>query len=183
MTTGTVEFKGTPRQSQGFTQLNSFKNMQGKNSMKKILAVLFAFIVGSALTVSSALASPASDELGTCLADNTTGKDRKELARWIFVAMSSHPELHKFINITAQERDEENKKLAAMVTKLMTESCRAQTKIVLEKDGQEGFKSAFAVIGQLAMQELMSNPEVSSSFTEYAKYLDKSKFNSAFEKK
>jgi hypothetical protein len=27
----------------------------------------------------------------SCMADSSTGKDRKELARWIFVAMSSHP--------------------------------------------------------------------------------------------
>jgi hypothetical protein len=151
--------------------------------MKKIINVFLALIIGSALTVSSAIASPASDALSTCLADNTTGKDRKDMARWIFIAMSAHPELHNLVNITEKQRDEINKALGSMVTKLMTESCPVQAKAALENDGGEAFKAAFGVVGRLAMQELMANQEVNSSFSEFSKYMDKDKIDLALGKK
>jgi hypothetical protein len=39
------------------------------------------------------------------MADSSTGKDRKELARWIFVAMSSHPELKGLTTITPADQE------------------------------------------------------------------------------
>ena len=151
--------------------------------MKKIVAVLFAVVVGSTITVSTAMAGPAADSLGACLADNTSGKDRKEMARWVFVGMSTHPELESFSKVTDKNRDDLDKVMAAMFTKLVTESCPAQAKTAIEKEGPIAFQTAFGIIGKLAMQELMSNPEVNSSFTRYTKYLDQSKLNAAFSNK
>jgi len=52
-----------------------------------------AAVLGSVAITSSALASPASEALGNCLIDNTTGKERKLVATWTLVALASHPEL------------------------------------------------------------------------------------------
>lgn len=127
-------------------------------------------------------AGPQSVALGTCLADNTTGKERKELARWVFIAMSAHPDIHKLSNVSDQARDEANQGMAALVTRLLAENCAPQAKSALQSEGAEGLQSSFTVLGQLAMQELMSNPNVSASITEYAKYLDQQKLNAALMK-
>jgi len=151
--------------------------------MKKIVSALATVIVGAAITASSATAGSATDALTACMADNTTGKDRKDLARWVFVGMSAHPEIQSLSKVTEANRDELDRMLATMVTRLMTENCRVQAKLAMENEGSAAFEAAFGAIGRLAMQELMSNPAVTSSFTRYAKYLDKNKINSAFSNK
>jgi hypothetical protein len=61
--------------------------------------------------------------------------------------------------------------------------CLAQARSALEKDGSAAFPAAFGVMGQLAMQELMSDPGVNAAMLDFSKYLDQKKFNSAFQKK
>ena len=150
--------------------------------MKTFVTAIAAVVIGSAVTVSSALAGSATDALSTCLADNTTGKDRKDMARWIFVGMASHPEITTLSNVTQANRDELDKIMATMITRLMTESCLTQAQSAIKKDGGEAFQDAFGVVGKLAMQELMSNPKVSASFSIFTKYIDQKKLNSAFSK-
>jgi hypothetical protein len=151
--------------------------------MKKLASALAVAVIGSIIAVSPAIAGPATDALTTCVADNTTGKDRKDLALWMFVAMTAHPEIHPFSNVTDANRDEVDKKMAALATRLITDSCKTEAKAAIESEGSESFKAAFGALGKLAMQELMSNPSVRASFARYEKYLDKDKFDSVFAKK
>ena len=149
--------------------------------MKKILSTLAAVACASLITP-SAIAGPATDALSACLADNTTGKDRKEMARWVFVGMSAHPEIQSLANVTQADRDAFDQKMAVMVTKLITENCATQVKLAREKEGSNALKDAFEIIGKLAMQELMSNPNVNTAFSSFTKYVDQSKFNAVFAK-
>ncbi|MFM2483317.1 hypothetical protein [Celerinatantimonas sp. YJH-8] len=149
--------------------------------MKKLASGLAAVILGSMMAVSSAAtASPATSALTRCVADNTTGKDRKDLALWVFVAMSSHPEIKPYSKVTDTERDQIDKKLAVLATKLVTENCKEEAKAAIKSDGAASFRVAFGTLGRLAMQELMTNPDVRKSFSNYTKYIDKSKFDAAF---
>jgi hypothetical protein len=151
--------------------------------MNKIVKTLAAVILGSVITSTSAIAGPATDALSACLADNTTGKDRKDMARWVFVGMASHPEIKNLSNVTDANRDELDRIIAALFTKLVTERCPVQAKLAMEKDGNAAFQAAFGIIGQLAMQELMSNPNVNSSFSKFSRYIDQNKMSSTFSKK
>ncbi|MGA7595273.1 MAG: hypothetical protein WCA64_08750 [Gallionella sp.] len=150
--------------------------------MHKITTALAAILIFSAISIPPASATPSSDALGTCLADNTTGKDRKNMARWIFIAMSAHPEMHDISKVSKIDQDEVDKQMGNMITKLLTESCPAQAKRAMD-EGTEAFKTAFSVVGQLAMQELMNNPDVKSSIAGFQKYMNKDKINAVFEKK
>ena len=152
--------------------------------MKRIISALAAVLIGSTIIASSAIAGPATNALITCMADNTTGKDRKDLARWIFVGMSVHPEIQSLSKVTETDRDLLDRKMAAIVTRLLTENCQVQAKLAMEKEaGEAPLKAAFGVMGRLAMQELMTNPEIQSAFTGFAKYLDTNKLNSEFSNK
>jgi hypothetical protein len=144
---------------------------------------LAAAIFASSLAMSPALAGPAADALSSCVAENTTGKDRKDLAQWIFIAMSSHPEMKRMSTVSAATREEFDKTLANLATKLITESCGKEAKRAVMSEGNESFKAAFGLLGQLAMQELMSDPSVNASFSNYTKYLDQSKFEATFSNK
>jgi len=152
--------------------------------MKTVILALAALLICSTITPSSATAGPATDALITCMSDNTTGKDRKDMARWIFVGMSVHPEIKSFSNVTETNRDQLDRAMAAIVTRLMTENCQVQAKLAMEKEGGEApLKTAFGTMGQLAMQELLANPAVNSAFERFAKFLDRDKLLSAFSDK
>jgi hypothetical protein len=151
--------------------------------MKKIGTGLIALAIALATPISPALAGPAADALGTCLTDNTTGKERKDLARWVFVGMSAHPDMRSLSNVTDANREELDRLMASIVTRLLTESCRSEARLAMQTEGSASFQTAFGAVGQLAMKELMSNPAVNAAFFNYSKYLDTNKINSAFSSK
>jgi hypothetical protein len=134
----------------------------------------------SALAGQAAFASPATDRLSTCLTDNTSGKDRKDLARWIFVAMSVHPEIRSLSAVTPETRDEADKAMAALVTRLLTVNCEKQTREVASVEGNVGMYNAFRALGEVAMRELMGSPEVAASVGGYVRHLDQKKLESVF---
>ncbi|MBP8190636.1 MAG: hypothetical protein KBF81_03830 [Aquabacterium sp.] len=146
--------------------------------MKKLTS--FFALTAATIFVSPAMAGPATNALINCVSDSTTGKDRKELAKWVFVAMTAHPDIQPMSRVSETNRDELDKKLAKLATTLLTESCQMEAKLATEQEGPTSIEAAFGVLGKLAMQELMSNPSVSASFTRYTKYLDRAKFDAAF---
>jgi hypothetical protein len=142
----------------------------------------------SVLVVAVMLAVPLSAQaqepiaaLKTCMADHTTGKDRKDLAKWIFLAMAAHPEIkeHAGPNVTAA-LDESARSTAALVTRLLTESCADQARAVVQTgQAAQAFQVAFSGLGELAMKELMADKAVLESMTSFQKYLDQKRLNEA----
>ena len=151
--------------------------------MKRIIVSLALVLFSSVFITSSAMAGPATNALISCMTDNTTGKDRKDMARWIFVGMSVHPEIKSLSNVTKSDRDQMDRTIAVMVTRLLTENCQKEAKLALEKEAdQSPIKASFEIIGRLAMQELLTDSGVQSVFTNFAKYIDMKKFNASIAK-
>jgi len=134
-------------------------------------------ILAIALLLASPLVAQAQapvDLLSRCLADNTSGKDRKAFARWMFFAMAAHPEIKQYTSATAaQATQEANKAMAATFTRLLTDSC-AQEARTAPKEALEG---AFRSFGELAMQELASDHDVKAALSAFEMYLDKNKLD------
>lgn len=111
--------------------------------------------------------------LSTCLADNTSGKDRRDLATWVFFAMSAHPDM------TTHMRSEteaavliSNVKTGQLFNRLVNESCINELRSVTKAIGPQGVEAAFKTLGELAMRELMSNPQVNKRFGDVYKFID-----------
>jgi len=118
--------------------------------------------------------------LSDCLAENTSGRDRKDLAKWVFLALGAHPENKQFFATDAAKAiDEANKTAAGIIMRLMTESCNAQMKNAIAQGGPRAIQAAFGNIGQLAMQELMSHPDVNAAMSAFEKYADREKLGNA----
>lgn len=135
----------------------------------------FVALVVALLFVSGAQASPNSDVLGRCLSDNTTGKDRKDLARWIFVGMSAHPEIGVVARASHKDVEAAQRTMGTLFTRLVADQCSQQMNAVVQSDGTEGIKVAFEYLGRMAMQELMSNQEVNAAMGGFERYIDKVK--------
>lgn len=125
----------------------------------------------------AAFAASPSEALGTCLVDNTTGKDRKELARWIFMAMTAHPDIRELSAATEEQTIQSNKNMANLVTRLLTENCTAEVRAARSEAGgaNTNMFQAFKSLGEVAMQELMGNRNVAKSVGDYVQYLDRKK--------
>jgi hypothetical protein len=109
--------------------------------MKPLLPALFLAL--AAVLPLSAHAGPKTDALSACLADSTTGKDRKDLAIWVFVAISAHPEIQSMSKVTAQNRDNADDNMAKLFTTLLTERCKTQAREAVQQEGAAGMGAAF----------------------------------------
>lgn len=126
----------------------------------------------------AASAGPSADALATCLAENTSGKDRKELARWVFVSMATHPEIRALTVATDADREQSSKFMGAAFTRLVADACPAQARAAIQNEGAKAMEVAFGALGQLAMQEMMANAEVSAAMGAFERYLDVPKLQS-----
>lgn len=134
----------------------------------------------AALLCTAAFALPASagiysDDMARCLVSSTTAKDKTDLVRWIFSNASLHPEVASISSLTAPRRDEIDRAAGALLERLLTESCRKQTQEALKYEGPIAMQTSFQVLGQVAMQELMSNPAVGQGFAAIGKYVSDDK--------
>ncbi len=127
-----------------------------------------------------ALASPALDAVSTCMTDNTTGKDRKDLTRWIFIAMATHPSLEDLSQVSMAAAEESQRRVAEIVTQLVTVRCADQVRALMKAEGGESLGKAFEVLGRVAFMELTTNPAVAQSLQGYIRYLDRQRFEQAF---
>ena len=66
----------------------------------------------STLSFAAAAQTPTAD-LSSCLAENTWGKDRKDLAKWVFLAMASHPEIRQYASADAAAGSQDTYKVTA----------------------------------------------------------------------
>ena len=147
-----------------------------------MIRVLMLAVVIAMPTASQAQSSV--QDLSRCLADNTTGRDRKDLAKWVFLAIASHPEIKKFTSDAAAAGAEEaDRTTASLFTRLLSDSCLAQTQLAIKEGGASSIQAAFQTLGQLAMQELVSERDVKAKMAAFEKYLDQNKINQALSPK
>ena len=127
-----------------------------------------------------AFAQPSVEVFARCLAENTTGKDRKDFARWLFVSMGAHPTMREIAKIPADAAEESSKTAGLLLTRLLADSCPKEAQAAFKAvGGTSAMQGAFSLIGQLAMQELMSDKEVAAGMAVLEKYLDSARIQTA----
>lgn len=144
-----------------------------------ILAMLLpaaTFAIAQAPTAHATAAQAATNDFATCLVDNLSGKERKNLAKWVFMAMAAHPEIKKYANVSAADIKESNQYVGTLITRLLTVDCPTQLKTAQASDPMAARKG-FEMVGKVAMQELMTNQDVVASITGYIPYVDQKKIN------
>lgn len=116
-------------------------------------------------------ASANANTLGQCMVDNLNGKERKFLARWVFFAMGTHPEIKKYSNATEQDIQASNVKTGKLFNRLLTEDCPKELAVASQID-RYAIEKAFELVGQVAMQELITDPSVNQALTGYVEHTD-----------
>lgn len=139
----------------------------------------FLFCMTAALSIAASPVAHAVDptqSLGSCLTDSLNGKERKELAKWVFMSMAAHPELSRFSTASPEDVKSENQYVGRLISRLLTKDCPEELKLA-NRANPMALQQAFGLVGQVAMQELMTNPKVTDALTGYTKYTDTNKIN------
>ena len=137
------------------------------------MAIKHAFFVFSMSFLMASAHGSEINKLSTCLADNTSGKDRRDLATWVFFAMSAHPEMTPHMKPETEAAVlVSNFRAGQLFNRLMNETCLNEMRSVTKAIGPQGIETAFKTLGELAMRELMSNPQVNKRFGDVYKFID-----------
>ena len=131
----------------------------------------------------AAHAGPFTDEMSKCLVKSTSEADKTLLIKWIFAAMATHPDVKALSGVTPEKGEQLNKETAKLVMRLLTQSCKTETRQAVEFEGEDTFKASFGILGQVAMQGLMANGEVSNYFSGFEKHLNAKELQRALGKK
>ena len=120
------------------------------------------------------------DPLGACLADSTTGRDRKDLATWMFLAMAAHPDIRAMAPADLELATAQSAKtMGALVTRLLADSCPEEAKAATKVGKSSAFVEAFRRLGEVAMRELIADKSVSSSIGQFERFLDQERIKKA----
>ncbi len=142
--------------------------------MKSIIKI--AMITSCLFLSTISIAATPTEVFGGCLVDNLNGKERKKLAKWIFFAIAAHPEIQSFSNVSADDRIENDKYIGNLVSRLLADNCPNEM-MAAYKVNPLAIEKAFELVGQVAMQELMTDQAVTSSISSYINYTNQEKIN------
>jgi hypothetical protein len=142
--------------------------------------VIFAAAV-LAIAVLPARAGVYADELSKCLVQGATSKDKTDLVRWVFANSALHPELASVSTLTPAQRTAINKTVGHLFERLLTETCKTPFHDAMKYEGAQTIEMSFSVLGQVAMRELMSHPDVSKGFGELESFISTDKIAQAAE--
>lgn len=145
-----------------------------------------ALALAATLSITALIGAPepvraqiTSDPVGTCLTDNTSGRDRKELVRWIFVAISQHPDISGLSAVDDVAKQTASEQAGRLLTRLIAEDCATEIRALVRENGPNAISKPFEFLGMVAMQELMNHPNVGGFVGELDKYSDQQKIQQA----
>ena len=126
------------------------------------------------------VAGPTVEQLSDCLMKSTTATDKTAVLQWTFVALSSHPDLKAFSNVSATQKEQLDKNLAQVLQRILVEQCSAQTKAVIQAEGLQAVGDSFQELGQITGEEILKNPEVKGQLQSVLRYVDLNKLVTTF---
>ena len=143
--------------------------------MKTSIKVLgLAFAIGLAIPA-AAQASPQSDALSACMIKAASPEDHLVLMEWIFSLISRHPRVSGMVSISDARYEQINKASGELFTRLLTESCPAETSAAVRADGAAAISASFSALGEAAMTDLMGDPNVMNGVAGMVPYIDQNK--------
>lgn len=136
--------------------------------MKLMPAITLALLLPLAPV---AQAGPAADELSRCLVQLSSGADKLTLVKWMFSSMALHPAVAELAPISAEARNAANQEMAALLTTLLEVRCLNQARTAIQREGSSVLTASFAMLGQVALGELSSDPNVTAGLGALTQYL------------
>tara|TARA_B100000700_G_scaffold289253_1_gene346442 strand:+ start:260 stop:712 length:453 start_codon:yes stop_codon:yes gene_type:complete len=122
-------------------------------------------------------AGPFGDEMAKCLVTSTNNRDRNKLVKWVFRVYGEHPEVSYMVDLSDREKKVIDKDVADIFTRLLNEDCIDETKKALDYEGNNVMFTAFEVLGGVAANGFMENPNVEKSIGKFTELIDDEKLD------
>lgn len=135
-----------------------------------------ALALGLCASASGANAGVYTDDLSRCLVKSASADDQKAFILWMYGAMSRHPAVRSYANFSEPQLDATMKQAAQLMQRLLTVDCRKETIEAIKYEGGGAMETAFGALGQAAMRQLISAPEVAKGLEQLGEYIDKAEF-------
>ena len=155
-----------------------WKGAKAMTDIRKVFFVLSIMWIGI-LPNLPVYAGPYTDDLTKCVIESTTKTDRIEFIKWMFVAISKHPAVKSLSSVSEEQIRDANEKVAKLFMRLLTDSCKEKAERAIKYEGQIAIKASFQMLGQVAGQELFTDPAVATSLSNLDKYIDVDKLKSS----
>ena len=108
--------------------------------MKKLISYLFIILISFNL---NSFAGPFTDDFAKCLVTKTTAQEKTDLVKWIYVTISFHPQLSKMSNLTAEDVEMANIRVADYMTNVFAYKCNDELNQAIKYEGEESIFYAF----------------------------------------
>ena len=128
----------------------------------------------------NAFAGLFTDDFAKCLVTKTTSQEKTDLVKWIYVTISFHPQLSQMSNLTAEDVEMANIRIADYITNVFAYKCNDELNQAIKYEGEESIFYAFELLGELAMGELMQDQGVTAASELFIQYVDMSIFADLF---
>lgn len=119
-----------------------------------------------------ATAGPYADDMAKCLVKSATSADRSTFMKFLFAALSLHPDVASLANVSAAQRDGITQDTGALLQRLLTEDCRAETTQAIQNEGPQTVDYAFQIFGQVIGRGLFGDPHVAEGMKGLSASLD-----------
>ena len=144
---------------------------------KKILYIFTVLTFLLNISNQPTFAGPFADEMAKCLVTSTNNRDRSKLLKWMFKIYSDHPEVSYMVDLSDREKKVIDKDVADLFTRLLSEDCLDESKKAQKYEGNTVFFNSFQVLGQVAAQGFIGNPDVQRSMNKVSELIDIKKLN------
>ena len=136
---------------------------------------IFKFLIIFLLTISFNLnAGPFTDEFSRCIVTKTTSQEKTDLVKWIYVTISFHPQLADMSNLSSEDVEMVNIRVADYMTNVFAYKCNKELIEAIKYEGENSVVTAFELLGEIAISEIMVDEGVSIASEFFTQYLDES---------
>jgi len=109
--------------------------------------------------------------------ESATPEDKTTLVKWMFAAMSLHPDVAGMSAISGEQREAINRQMADLAVNLIAVRCRDQAKQAVKLKGEVALQESFTVLGKVAGQEIFSDPNVTQGLGDIQQFIDSESLN------
>jgi hypothetical protein len=114
------------------------------------------------------------DQLNQCIGASVKGADHTVLVQWLFSISSLNAAIQQQSKVTTQERDAMVKNVEALFSRLLTDNCRKEALVALKyEEVPNVLPPAFQVLTDIAMRDLVTDPQVSKAMNSIKNYMDR----------
>ena len=141
--------------------------------MRKKIFYIFA-VLTFFLNISNKpiFAGPFEDDMSRCLVMASSSKDNILLGRWLVRVYGEHSGSKDLTKLSDYKKEQIDKDMAQLFTRLLSEDCKEETKKALRFEGEGVMFNAFKVLGEVAGQELIGDKNVSEAINKFTEYVD-----------